>query len=228
MWPNIHIIYVHIYIYIRIYNPPELQDHLGTIFSAFAIFWRMRSGDVMMIRKSAEIASKSSDVQNISGYCQYREAGCKTGSFTIFYTNRFQPEKMFRKYLAKEQGKLRKHSSCAAFWYFSVSMSRIEACIAAELFISFAFKFFAFQSLPPVCHWENGGQPYLSKPLWSLSCHTSFSWHIVMSLEKCVCRLHTKPAIWSIFTYISVSYMNYFNHYTSTQNPASFWFKNRQ
>ena len=78
----------------------------------------MRSGDVMMIRKSAEIASKSSDVQNISGYCQYREAGCKTGSFTIFYTNRFQPEKMFRKYLAKEQGKLRKHSSCAAFGTF--------------------------------------------------------------------------------------------------------------
>ena len=107
MWPNIHIIYVHIYIYVYITHL-NCKIILGGFFSAFAIFWRMRSGDVMMIRKSAEIASKSSDVQNISGYCQYREAGCKTGSFTIFYTNRFQPEKMFRKYLAKEQGKLRK------------------------------------------------------------------------------------------------------------------------
>lgn len=133
---------------------------------------------------------------------------------------------MFRKYLAKEQVEnwenthhalhfgtfpFRCHASRPALQPSCSSVS-LSSSSPSNLFLQFVTA--------------GRGAAHLSKPLWSLSCHTSFSWHIVMSLEKCVCRLHTKPAIWSIFTYIS--YMNYFNHYTSTQNPASFWFKIRQ
>lgn len=99
----------------------------------------------------------------------------------------------------------------------------MEACIAAELFISFAFKLFDFQSLPPV------GAAHLSKPLWSLSCHTYGSHDILWCHDRKVCksRLHAKPVIWSIFylhTYhistISATQPKTQNPFDSNSTPA--------